>query len=152
MTYLIDTDVLIGFAHNKEPAVRAVEATVPEGVALSVISFAEYLRGVYVSRQGTRERELLDQFIRLAGASVLPVYERIAEQYGAIQADLMKRGLKGNNFDVMIAATALVHDLTLVTGNRKDFEKIEGLQLYEMGSVGRVVVASSATNEPRTHW
>lgn len=130
MRYLIDTDTLIDFAHGDGNAIRVVETIVSEGVALSVISLAEYLRGAYVSRQGERERELLRQFQRLTQAPVFSVDEQIAEKYGEVQADLTKRGLKGNNFDVLIAATAMAHGLTLVTGNVKDFKKIEGLKVY----------------------
>lgn len=130
MRYLIDTDTLIDFAHGDGNAIRIVETIVSEGVALSVISLAEYLRGAFVSRQGERERELLRQFQRLTQAPVLSVDEQIAEKYGEVQADLTKRGLKGNNFDVLIAATAMAHGLTLVTGNVKDFKKIEGLKVY----------------------
>ena len=81
-----------------------------------------------MSKRGDEERERLRQFIANAQPSVLVVNERIAERYGALQADLEKRGSRGNGCDVLIAATALAHGLTLVTGNVKDFKKIEGVR------------------------
>jgi len=131
MKYLIDTDTLIDFAHGESDAVRVIGAIVPEGVALSAVSLAEYLRGVYVSRQGERGRELLRQFLHLTNAPIFSVDEQVADKYGEVQAGLTRRGLKGNNFDVLIAATAMVHRLILVTGNAKDFKKIEGLKVFE---------------------
>lgn len=60
---------------------------------------------------------------------VLPVDEAIAEQFGDIRAPLLDAGLHAPQLDLLLAATALVHGLTLVTHNTKDFAAIPGLAL-----------------------
>ena len=52
-----------------------------------------------------------------------------AEQFGKLRVDLRRRGLTVDNMDLMIAATALVFDLTLVTHNTSDFQNIPALRL-----------------------
>jgi tRNA(fMet)-specific endonuclease VapC len=47
-----------------------------------------------------------------------------------IRGDLKRRGLTIGDFDILIAATALHHDLTLVTRNRRHVSRIPDLQLY----------------------
>ncbi len=55
--------------------------------------------------------------------------EKSAEIFGMIKADLEKQGTPLDDFDIMIASCALVHNLTLVTNNIKHFKRIDGLRL-----------------------
>jgi tRNA(fMet)-specific endonuclease VapC len=52
-----------------------------------------------------------------------------ADQFGRIHVSLLRQGHPGNAADMQIAATALVHNLTLVTHNTRDFQHIPGLRL-----------------------
>jgi predicted nucleic acid-binding protein len=54
-----------------------------------------------------------------------------AKRFGEVRADLLSRGLVVGVPDCMIGATALVHDLTLVTRNLKHFSNIPGLRLQD---------------------
>lgn len=128
MKYLIDTDLLIDFLHARRNAVDILKPLFKEGVALSTVTLAEFWYGAYFGPYEERERNALSQFLAVTIMTLFPVNERIAEYYGEIQASLTKRGVKGNGFDVLIAATAMAHGLTLVTGNAKDSKKIEGLK------------------------
>ena len=60
---------------------------------------------------------------------VLPYDETAAEKYGKIRADLMQRGLVIGPYDLQIAATAVVHGITLVTHNTREFSRVAGLLL-----------------------
>ena len=53
---------------------------------------------------------------------ILPVSEESAERWGLLAADARQRGVGLSVIDGLIAATALVHELTLLTRNVKDFE------------------------------
>ena len=53
----------------------------------------------------------------------------MAEKFGAIRADLLDRGLTVGGMDLLNAATAVVHNLTLVTHNVQDYANIPGLTL-----------------------
>jgi tRNA(fMet)-specific endonuclease VapC len=60
---------------------------------------------------------------------VLDTTPTVAHRFGEIQAALVDVGHPAPQMDLLIAATALVHDLTLVTHNQQDFANIPGLRL-----------------------
>ena len=62
---------------------------------------------------------------------VLPVDIRVAEHYARVQAASARAGRTRPAFDLLIAATALVHELTLATCNVRHFEGIEGLSVED---------------------
>jgi len=57
--------------------------------------------------------------------------ERSAEQFGRLRGTLRRQGIAVSVPDLMIAAVALVHDLTLVTHNTADFQRIPDLRLVD---------------------
>ena len=130
MRYLIDSNWVID-ALRGSPAHRrrlneltATEATV---VAISVAVLAELYVGVYrTSDPAGAERELL-QFI--STFPVLRVDSATSRRFGREKARLLDRGNVIEDFDLLIAATALRHDLTLLTNNRRHFERIDGLRI-----------------------
>ena len=89
--------------------------------AVSVISYIEVL-GYHQLKE--EERGFFEQFFQ--AAQILPLSDEIAER--AVQLRRDKRMSLG---DAIIAGTALVHALTLVTHNTDDFEWIRELQLFD---------------------
>jgi predicted nucleic acid-binding protein len=92
---------------------------------LSVISIGEVCKGFTVHPEEQRRvilRKWLDEMLRpwFAGR-ILPVSEEIAERWGILEGQCQLRGLTVSAPDGLIAATALEHDLTIVTRNVKDF-------------------------------
>lgn len=67
----------------------------------------------------------------LADIKVLDFDQLCAEEFGRIRGMFLRRGIGIDAADLMIAAVALVHDLTLVTHNTRDFENIPGLRLED---------------------
>ncbi len=65
----------------------------------------------------------------LAELTVLPVDLTVAEKFGEARAALLDAGARCPEMDLLIAAVALVHDLTLVTHNTADFRNIPNLRL-----------------------
>jgi tRNA(fMet)-specific endonuclease VapC len=61
---------------------------------------------------------------------VLPLEDPILEQFAELRAHLRRIGRPLPDFDLLIAATALHHDLTLLTFNRRHFERVPDLKLY----------------------
>ena len=53
------------------------------------------------------------------------------EEFGKLQASLLRQGVSVSTADLMIASVALVRDLTLVTHNTSDFQSIAGLRLAD---------------------
>lgn len=63
--------------------------------------------------------------------SVLPLDSDCAEEFGRLRVNLRRKGLNVDNMDLLIAATALVYDLTLVTHNTTHFRNIPSLRLED---------------------
>ncbi len=66
-----------------------------------------------------------------AAMPVLPFDLPCAEMLGRIRGSQLRQGVSFASIDLLIAATALVHDLTLVTHNTKDFERIPDLRIED---------------------
>ena len=67
----------------------------------------------------------------LADMSVLDVTEAVAGEFGRIRAGLFDAGTPAPRSDLFIAATALTHNLTLVTHNTADYVNVPGLRVQD---------------------
>ena len=130
MKYLIDTSELINFLKGKRETVAEFKQMIPDGIGISVIAIAEYFYGIELYHRPEMEKKLLLDFLNASDAVVLDVNQVIAEKYGQIQGYLSQKGRKGEGFDLLIAAAAIVNNLILYTGNHKHFDQIPNLSLY----------------------
>jgi tRNA(fMet)-specific endonuclease VapC len=96
-------------------------------VAISTITLAELAYGVRKSAKPDKNSEALDQFLVPLDIIAFDYDATIA--YGTIRADLEKKGTPIGPLDTLIAAHALSLDLTLVTNNEKEFNRIVGLKI-----------------------
>ncbi len=121
---LFDTSCLIEYLRAKKKENTAFGQKYEESESyISIISLYELLAGA------TDPTKLQDVATLKEALNLLDFSEEVAETAAHIFQDLRKRNqLIGNN-DIYIAATALVHELDLLTLNRKDFERIENLKL-----------------------
>lgn len=128
--FLIDTCVLSDATQTKPSAsVTAwLDAQASESLFLSVISVGEIEQGVAHLGAGTRARKLsawlMDSIIPQFESRILDVDQAIALQWGQMRGTAMRIGRPLVLVDSLLAATALVHDLTVVTRNVKDFEPL----------------------------
>jgi tRNA(fMet)-specific endonuclease VapC len=127
LSFLIDTDWVIDHLHGVAHATRRLKELQPQGLGLSVVSAAELWEGAYFSRDPKRSQETLEEF--LSGIDILGIDEEICKRFGQLRGSMRKGGQRVGDFDLLIAATALRHNLTLLTNNRKHFEGIAGLQI-----------------------
>lgn len=124
--YLVDTDVLIDHFKGKAYASEILEKVGGiEQVLISAVTVGEVLEGVVGSPKEYKKVKSVLSKIR-----VLFVDRKVAEVFAEIRADLRRRGSLIENMDILIAATARVHGLTLITGNTREFKRISGLKLY----------------------
>jgi tRNA(fMet)-specific endonuclease VapC len=131
--YLIDTDWLIDVLHGQEQAVHALETLAPGGLAVSHITYAELYEGAYYARNRDRDLQALRDL--LDGKDLLPVSIDVLERFAVLRGALPRQHRQQlGDMDLLIAATALTHSLTLLTGNLRDFELVPGLALYAAGT------------------
>ncbi len=131
MSYLVDTNVLSELHYRKADAkvVAWMQARPRQSLCLSVLSLGEIRKGIEgvpdpAFRQTLTdwlEVELPNYFL----GRVLGIDAEGADRWGRVQASA---GRTLPVIDALLAATALQHDLTLVTRNIKDFEGL-GVQL-----------------------
>jgi predicted nucleic acid-binding protein len=127
VTYLLDTNAFSEITKPRpDPGFSDWFArTYPEDLYLSALSVGEVRRGIALLPIGQR-RDILDQATRklqsLFGVRILPVDVHVADLWGEFAARQRRAGLVIGAVDELLAATSLVHDLTLVTRNTRHFE------------------------------
>jgi predicted nucleic acid-binding protein len=128
--FLLDTNVISEVVNpaGPEPAVIAwLEGADPKLLFVSVLTFGEIRRGIEKLPEGRRKREL-QNWLETSVASwfgddqILPITRGIAERWAVLWARLRREGFQVSTEDGLIAATALEHELTIVTRNVKHFE------------------------------
>ncbi|PJK09352.1 VapC toxin family PIN domain ribonuclease [Lysobacteraceae bacterium NML08-0793] len=125
MSYLIDTNVLSELRKREANAnlVAWMQARPRESLYLSVLSLGEIRKGIEGVADAAFRQTLTDwlevDLPKYFLGRVLGVDAQVADRWGRLQASA---GRTLPVVDAMLAATALQHDLTLVTRNVKDFE------------------------------
>lgn len=125
MKLLLDTDVIIN--HLKQIKQLVVEDK--SEISVSVISLAELLYGINKSPNPAHDRQVLNDFIITLSVSIVDVTKEVVESFSKVKVALEQKGQRLADFDLLIAVTALEHDLTLVTANRRHFSRIPDLKL-----------------------
>jgi len=130
LSWILDTNVVSELA-RKKPNPRVMEwlGDHPLGQCyISAITLGEIQQGISKTRDASYATQLqnwleLDILPMLSGR-ILPIDEAVALQWGRWMGEFMKRGRPLPALDAMLAATAIVHDLTLVTRNMEDLETL----------------------------
>jgi tRNA(fMet)-specific endonuclease VapC len=128
--YLIDTDWVVDCLNDQEPAVRTLAALSGDGLAVSLISYGEQYQGAHYGRDPQAQIEGLREFLQ--DKDLLALTERTMEHFAVVRGQLSRQLRQQiGDLDLLIAATALEHNLTLLTRNVRDFQNIPGLKLYQ---------------------
>lgn len=129
MTYLLDSNICIELMNERNSGAAIKLASIsPREIRLCSVVKAELYHGAYKSR---REENL--QLVRTFSASFesLPFDDSAAEIYGQLRFALEKKGTVIGPNDLLIAATALAHHVTLITHNTDEFKRVPGLLLED---------------------
>jgi len=128
MRFMLDTNI-IAYAKNNRPetVLKRLMQHSPEDYCISSITLAELEFGVYNSARPEQNQLALVTF--LARIKVVPFDADTAREYGIIRADLTRKGTLIGANDLLIAAHARALDVTLVTNNTREFERVDGLKL-----------------------
>ena len=128
--YFLDTDWIIQYLHGHPEVVRRVDELRGEGVGLAVVSLAEVYEGVYYSRNPQESERQFIEFLR--GFPVLNIDPETYKLFGRERGRLRTARRMIGDFDLLIGAAALQHNLALMTNNRRHFEMVEGLRLESL--------------------
>ncbi len=119
MTILIDSNIVIYSVQPENLALRLYLDTLPR-----IVSVVTYIEALGYHRLTADAERLISEFFR--GGRMLPLTDSIAQQAIALRQQ-RRMGLG----DAIIAATAITHNLTLVTHNAEDFRWIAELELLD---------------------
>jgi len=134
MRYLADTTFLIDLVNNDTGAVRVAKEIdlSNERLGLSIISAEEYLRGIYYLYWNDKrllKKKIADAESDLRAFEIIPIIYNVIVKAAEIDARLMRKGEPISLSDILIASTAIVYNLTLITRNIKHFERIKELKI-----------------------
>jgi tRNA(fMet)-specific endonuclease VapC len=132
MSYLIDTDVVANWLKGRQEEVTLLSSFGAEDLAISLITYGEIYDGIYYGRNPEANERIFQQFLRWV--EVLPLNRSIMKQFARIRGHLRRSGPLIGDPDLLIAATALYHDLTVVTHNTRHFSRVPDLKLYSGSS------------------
>ncbi len=127
--YLLDTNVCVGVLKSNAAVVSRFKHYAATELCLCSVVKAELYYGARAGAAVAKNLANVERFCRPFAS--LSFDDACAKAYGTLRADLRRRGqLIGPN-DLMIAAIALTHELTLVTHNTREFERVPGLGLED---------------------
>ena len=130
MALLFDTDAISELLrpHPATPYVKWIMGVARDEQFTSAVVIGELYKGAYRSHDRDRHISNIEQRV-LPSITVLPYDTGIAKVFGSIRAHLEVTGMILPDADIQIAATAIGHNLELVTGNIRHFDRISGLKL-----------------------
>ncbi len=128
--YLVDTDWIIDVGHGQALATQTLASLFPARIGVSLISYGELSEGAYHAHDPAASLVNLQAF--LTGKVLLPLTAAIMERFAVVRGSLPRQLRRQiGDMDLLIAATALTHDLTLLTRNVRDFQHVPELSLYQ---------------------
>lgn len=130
MSYLVDSDWVADYLKGRSSAVSLLDQLFQDGIVISIITFAELYEGIYYGSDPKHNEVIFQGFLQ--GVKVLGINRSIARRFAIIRGHLRQTGQIIPQPDILIAATAIYYDLTLVTRNLRDFQRIQGLKLHQL--------------------
>jgi predicted nucleic acid-binding protein len=131
MAYLFDTDAISELLRPRPASayVRWLGGLPREEQFTSAVVVGELYKGAFRCPAAARHLENIERRI-LPAVTVLSYDLAAARVYGQVRAELESAGRPLADADLQIAATALLHDLELVTGNVKHLDRVPGLRVF----------------------
>jgi tRNA(fMet)-specific endonuclease VapC len=127
--HCFDTDVLSVFLRRGAPPAtqRRLADVPPEEHTTTTVTLGELLYGA-ARLQSRSLHRAIEEYVE-NDVSIVPFDEPAAQAYAELRVELEAAGLRLDDPDLRIAAICLAHDLTLVTGNVRHFERVPGLRV-----------------------
>lgn len=126
MSFLLDTDICSAFLKNDRRVTTKVMLHIG-GLHLSSVTVGELL--TWARRANAPPARLQGVNDLVASSTVHSIDLAVADKFGEVRAMLIDQGRIVGQMDLLNASVALLHSLTLVTHNTKDYVHIPGLSL-----------------------
>lgn len=125
--YLLDTDILIYSLKGHEKVQGNLRKHIGDPIQISSVTLMELYFGAYKSKKV--ESNLAKVRKIESSLEIIPISQELAEIFGLLKAKLETAGTPLDDFDLILAATALSRNLILVTNNERHFKRVEGLKI-----------------------
>lgn len=132
-TYLLDTNTVSYFLRDHSPALSSrLLGMAPDALAISVITAGELRFGVKKLGPGQRATTLSQRLEQiLESFATLPLPPEADAHYASARAHLEAKGTPIGGNDLWIAAHALAGDMTVITNNLREFQRVPGLRVED---------------------
>ena len=127
MHFLIDTDILIYSLNNNKIVNDNFLLNKNSPKAVSIVTYGELIYGANKSKNIEKNLAKIHRIAELF--PIINISVAIMETFGDLKATLEKAVTTLDDMDLLIASTALTHNLVLVTNNEKHFKRIQGLKI-----------------------
>jgi tRNA(fMet)-specific endonuclease VapC len=127
LRYLLDTNILSDLIRHPQGTVADRIAAAGEDTVCTSIVVAAELRFGAIRASSEKLTQTIEQI--LSAVEILPLESPADQHYGELRHHLKRQGTPIGPNDLLIAAHALASDLTLVTGNTREFSRVPGLKL-----------------------
>ena len=126
LRYMLDTNLCIRVLRDRPAKIRERFNAEADGLSISTIVLMELLHGAAKSAQPENNRRAVERFA--ARLEVLPFDLDAAGHSADIRADLERQGNAIGGYDLLIAGHARSRGLIIVTGNLREFTRVDGLR------------------------
>ncbi len=128
MAFILDADWAIQALAGRAYARSTLDRLIVRQISLSAVTIGELFEIAFNSPNPAARLDSLRRFLH--AYPVLTVTEPIALRFAEIRAYLRRRGEMVSDFDIIVGATALEYDLTVLTFNVRHFRRIPDLRIY----------------------
>ena len=129
MKYCLDTNTLIYFFKGLGNVSNRLLAAPPGEIAIPTVVIYELEVGIGKSTSPRKRKSQLEELTSLV--SIFPFGQSEAKCAAGIRIKLERQGIPIGPYDILIAASALANKSILVTHNKREFERVEGLKIED---------------------
>jgi predicted nucleic acid-binding protein len=123
----------MGYLNAQPHALALFQVLLAHDISISTVVIGEVYQGIYDGYDPIQDAKDFERL--LAEFAVIPFDIDVARTFGRIRGAARKLIPKPGDSDIMIAATAIHHDLILVTRNTRDFSQIADLKQFDWSTV-----------------
>ncbi len=130
MIYFLDTDICIYYLNGEKAIIDGICRLSPGKIKIPAIVQGELIEGALITPHPKQNLSVIEAFC--APFEIVPFCQQCTNHYGRIRHHLRVKGAMIGPNDLIIAATVLAHNGTLITHNTKEFSRIPDIKLQDL--------------------